>query len=186
MIRAFIAIELPEDLRREISSLQAKLRSTGADVKWVEPSNLHLTLKFLGLIEENQVSALTESLKSPVAGHSSFPMRLEGIGAFPRTTSPRVIWIGVSEGEEPLKKLAADVEGACSKLGFPPEERAFSGHLTIGRVRSNDRLAALVKELQTVEFHSGAPMTVDRLILFQSTLSPKGPTYTPLAEFPLG
>ena len=186
MIRAFIAIELPENLRREIASLQEKLRSTGADVKWVEPSNLHLTLKFLGNVEEAQASALIEALKSPVESYSAFPMRLEGIGAFPGTTSPRVIWVGTSEGGEALKKLAANVEKVCTQLGFPSEERPFSGHLTVGRVRSKDRLAALVKELQIVEFQAGARMLADRLILFRSTLFPKGSIYTSLAEFPIG
>ncbi len=185
MIRAFIAVELPQTLRQEVAVLQSDLRATGADVKWVEPKNLHLTLKFLGNMEGNQASALIEALKSPILGHSAFLMRLEGIGAFPRTTSPRVIWIGITEGEEPLKKLSADIEEGCTRLGFPPEERSFSGHLTVGRVRFNDCLAALAKKLQTVEFRSSAPMTVDRLILLQSTLSPKGSIYTPLAEFSL-
>ncbi len=186
MIRAFIAVELPEALRQEVVDLQANLRSSGSDVKWVEVDNLHLTLKFLGNIEEPQFSALKEALAIPAKGFSPFTIYLEGIGAFPRTTSPRVVWIGISQGKEALIELAQAVEKSCSTLGFTPEDRPFSPHLTIGRVRSRDRLASLIKRLQVAEFRGGTPAEVTRLILFQSSLSPHGPTYTPLAEFPLG
>lgn len=186
MIRAFIAVELPESLRQEVASLQADFRSAGADVKWVEPENLHLTLKFLGSVKEDQVPTLQQALTTATQGLHSFTIHLEGIGAFPRTTSPRVIWVGVTEGEKPLVELAQAVERACSGLGFPPEERPFSAHLTIGRVRSRDGLASLIKKLQVAEFRGGTPAPVNHLTLFQSTLSPHGPTYTPLAEIPLG
>ena len=186
MIRAFIAVALPESLRNEVAMLSAHLRSSEADVKWVAAGNLHLTLKFLGDIEENQVGPIEEALSAAVKSHSLFTIQLEGIGAFPRTTSPRVVWIGVGTGKEQLTQLAQCVEKTCIGLGFPEEERAFSPHLTIGRVRSRDRLAQLIKRLQVVEFCGKNPAQIDRLILFQSYLSPQGPTYTPLAEIPLG
>ena len=185
-IRAFIAVELPEALRQEVASFQADLKSAGSDVKWVEAGHLHLTLKFLGNIEEAQVASLKEALAPAVRGISSFTIRLEGIGAFPRTTSPRVIWVGVTEGNEKLVELANAVEQACAGLGFPAEERPFSAHLTIGRVRSPEHLAPLVKKLQLAEFRGETPAEISKLILFQSALSPHGPTYTPLAEIPLG
>lgn len=186
MIRAFIAVELPEALQQEVAGLQAAFRSAGADVKWVEPQNLHLTLKFLGDIEEKQVAELKEALGPAISGEKSFSIELEGIGAFPTTRSPRVVWVGVSLGKEQLVKCAQVVEEACQRLGFPKEERPFSTHLTIGRVRSRDRLAPFVKKLQVTEFRASTPAQVTRLILFQSILSSHGPTYTPLAETPLG
>lgn len=173
MIRAFIAVELPEPLRREVAAFQSELKSSGSDVKWVEMENLHLTLKFLGDIEETQVA----SLKDGFAGlHlSPFKIHLEGIGAFPKTTTPRVIWVGVNEGKEKLVELAQAVE----------KERPFSPHLTIGRVRSQEHLAPLIKQLQTAEFRAKTAAEIGKLTLFQSTLGPRGPVYTPLAEIPL-
>lgn len=185
MIRAFVAVELPGALREEVGRFTGELRSAGADVKWVDPANLHLTLKFLGGVPEEKVPSLTEALQRACAGVSPFTLTLEGIGAFPRTTSPRVIWVGVHEGKEPLAALAGGVEGECSRLGFPAEERPFSAHLTIGRTRSPQGIARLIKKLQVAEFRGGAPTRVERLVLFQSALSAHGPTYTPLAEVPL-
>lgn len=185
MTRAFIAVELPESVRQEVAALQADFKSSSADVKWVEAANLHLTLKFLGDIEEHQVSSLKETLGAALRDLTSFDIHLEGIGAFPKTTFPRVIWVGINQGEKQLVELANRVEQACAGLGFPKEERPFSAHLTIGRVRSKEHLAPFIKKLQLAEFRAGATAPITRVVLFQSTLSPKGPTYTPLAEIPL-
>ncbi|MBI3333844.1 MAG: RNA 2',3'-cyclic phosphodiesterase [Candidatus Omnitrophica bacterium] len=183
-MRAFIAVELPDALRQEVAAFQSELGSSGADVKWVEAGNLHLTLKFLGETGENQVGPLKEGLISAALQLSPFTVSLEGIGAFPSTTNPRVVWVGVAQGKEELIRLAQTVEQSCSRLGFAPEERPFSPHLTIGRLRSRERLAPLIKKLQVAELRGGTSTRVDRLILFQSTLSPQGPTYTPLADIP--
>ena len=186
MIRAFIAVELPRTLQYEVAAFQTEFKKSGADVKWVEPANLHLTLKFLGEIEENRLAPIQEALGNAVGHRPHFTIHLEGIGAFPRTTSPRVIWVGVHEGGQELVALVQAVEQAASGVGFPPEERPFEPHLTIGRVRSPGGLAGLIKKLQVAEFRATSSAPVTRLTLFQSLLSPKGPTYSPLAEVPLG
>ncbi len=185
MIRAFIAVELPEALREAVAAFQGELKSAGADVKWVEPANLHFTLKFLGNIREDQVPSLIGTLERACAGAGAFTLSLEGLGAFPRTTAPRVIWVGVREGKEPLEKLAGGIEAECGRLGFPEEERPFSAHLTIGRTRSPQGIARLIKKLQVAEFPGTPPASIERVVLFQSTLGPQGPAYTPLAEVPL-
>ncbi len=184
-MRAFIAVELPDFLRREVAALQADFQSSGADVAWVKQENLHLTLKFLGDIQEKQVAPLKEAIGAAIGGCTPFDIRLEGIGAFPKTTFPRVIWVGVNQGEKQLAELANRVEEACAGLGFPKEERPFSPHLTIGRVRSKDRLAQLIKQFQVAEFLASAPASVNRLVLFRSTLSASGSVYAALAEIPL-
>ena len=186
MIRAFLAMQLPETLRQEVAHLQSELKTHDADVKWIPVQNLHLTLKFLGNIEENQAAPLTETLKALTSSLSPFTFSLEGIGAFPKTTSPRVVWVGVTEGKEALEELAQGIEEACGKHGFPKEDRAFSPHLTIGRVRSRHGVAGLIKKLQVAEFKGGAPAQATQVVLLQSNLSPKGPIYTPLSEIPLG
>lgn len=185
MIRAFLAVELPESLRQEVAAFQSQLKTARGDVKWVELDNLHLTLKFLGNIEESQLPSLKETLAAGVREIPPFAVHLEGIGAFPGTMNPRVIWVGASEGKESLIELAQAAERTCSDLGFTPEDRPFSAHLTIGRVRSRERLAPLIKKLQAAEFRGSVPAPVEKIVLFQSTLSPRGPTYTPLGEIPL-
>ncbi len=185
-MRAFIAAHLTDSLRREIALCQAEFKGTGADVKWVDPDNLHLTLKFLGEIAEDRVSTLLETLKLALLPLSPFAISIEGIGAFPRTTSPRVVWLGVHQGAEELIKLAEKAEQACEKLGFAKEERPFAPHLTIGRVRSRDQLAPLIKRLQVAEFRGSETVPVNQISLFESVLSSKGPLYTLRAEITLG
>ena len=182
-MRLFIAVDLPASVRQEVAAFQQDLKNSGADVKWVEMDNLHLTLKFLGDTKESRAGELKQTLGAAVKGKSPFEIHLEGIGAFPKTTSPRVIWVGVNLGEKQLVDLAHNIEEGCLTLGFPKEERPLSAHLTIGRVRSNNHLAPLIKKLQTAEFRASCPAPINRLILYQSTLSPHGPVYTPLAEF---
>lgn len=184
MIRAFIAVELPEELRREVAAFEAELKRAGADVKWVEAANLHLTLKFLGNVTEEQIASLKEPLAQACRPLSRFTLTLEGIGAFPKTTYPRVLWVGVNEGKERLIELAQQVEEACSKLGFAAEERPFAAHLTIGRVRSQEGIGRLVRQLQLAEFRGKTMTPVSRVTLFQSTLGSGGPAYAPLAEVP--
>jgi 2'-5' RNA ligase len=167
-----------------VGAFEGELKRSGADVKWVEPANLHLTLKFLGNIAEEQVPSLISSLQQACGGLSAFTFSLEGIGAFPRTTSPRVIWVGVHEGKEALAGLAQRVEETCAALGFPAEERPFSAHLTIGRTRSPQGIARLIKQLQVAEFRGKTQAEAGQIVLFQSALSPHGPTYIPLAEIP--
>jgi len=186
MIRAFIAVDLTDSVRERVSALQERLRSSRADVSWVAPANLHLTLKFLGNIEEDPIGSLKEALGSAAKELKPFSIRLEGIGAFPKTTSPRVLWVGVEAGKEELIGLGHAIHKACCSIGFPEEERPFSPHLTIGRVRSHQETASLIQKLQTAEFSSSEPIPVKEVVLFRSDLSPKGPTYSPLAVLPLG
>lgn len=198
-MRLFIAVKLTEQLRQEVATLQKELRSTGGDVKWVEPENLHLTLKFLGEVSEDRLPPLKAALQQATLHLSPFTVSLEGVGAFPRLEHPRVLWVGVNTGKEPLIQLAQKVEQACSPFILPApartiggsgslskEDRPFSAHLTIGRARSSERLAQLVKKLQGIEFKGQTVAPVGQITLFQSTLSPKGPIYTCLAEIPLG
>jgi len=182
----FVAVEISEAARGEVARLQETLRAAGADVKWVEPKNLHLTLKFLGEISEKQARELEEGLRGAAGGISPFDFSLEGVGAFPNISRPQVVWVGVSSGKEKLAELAGAVENCCAGLGFPAEERPFSSHLTIGRVRSGKRPAGLTKKLQQATFRAEETARAQEVVLFQSTLSPRGSLYAPLARFHLG
>jgi 2'-5' RNA ligase len=185
-MRAFLAVCLPEEVQQEIAACTAQLKSAGADVKWVHAANVHLTVKFLGEIEETHVGQLQQALAEIAPAIAPFHLRVEGIGAFPRTTAPQIIWLGISDGEKELAELVRRVEETCVGLGFGKEMRGFSPHLTIGRVKSREQLAPLIKRLQVAEFRTAGTALVDKLHLFQSVLSPKGPAYLPLAEIPLG
>lgn len=186
-LRLFIAIPLPEAVQREFAVIQERLRRSlrsQADVKWVEPEHIHLTLKFLGHVEEDAVTPLEQTLDRLASEGGPFTLHCAGVGAFPSARSPRVIWVGVDQGGEEAARLAARVDEALEPLGFAPEERAFTPHLTLGRVRSSSRLTSLVKLLEAESFSSGMPFAADRVVLFQSTLTPQGPVYTALHTSP--
>ena len=185
-MRAFIAVPVPDEARAALAVLQQELAASRADVKWVEPSQLHLTLKFLGEISEAQRDALKTALAQIGQEEPAFAMRLEAVGAFPTVAAPRVVWVGVEEGREPLARIAARLNEEGARLGITPEARAFSAHLTLGRVRSPTRRAALVERLRAVYWEPSAPWRVTTLRLYQSVLSSSGPAYTVLSEVPLG
>jgi len=185
-IRTFVAVELDTAARRAVEQVLERLRVTGADVRWVPPESLHLTLKFLGNMSVQRVSevevALTESLSGQVRG---FEFSLAGVGTFPSPASPRVVWVGVAAGAEELAVLADRVERTLEPLGFPREKRPFRPHLTLGRCRSTRGLDGLKRAIAAESSFSGPLVRVRRVVLFSSDLRPTGAVYRPLATFPL-
>lgn len=185
-MRTFIAIPFIEQAYQELAQLQDKLCKSNADVKWVEPANIHLTLKFLGEIDDEQVVKIKTSLDEIVKNHRPFNIHLAKIGAFPKLSYPRVVWVAIDEGCQECKTLAKSIEEAMEKLGFKKEERPFSPHLTLGRVRSAKNKPQLIAAIEKEkDFAAQNKVSVGKIILFQSTLTPKGSIYTPLKEFPL-
>jgi 2'-5' RNA ligase len=185
-MRTFIAIPLDDKTHNELAGLQAVLRSSAADVKWTQPSNIHLTLKFLGEIDDKKTKEISSALGLIAKTQKSFHLHLATIGAFPKPSFPRVIWVGIDEGANECMRLQALVEDSMERLGFAKEERTFSAHLTLGRVRSpknKDRLIEIIEKEKG--FCSSGKVLVGKIILFKSTLTSEGPIYTPLEEFPL-
>jgi 2'-5' RNA ligase len=163
--------------------LLKRLRQTNAAVKWVEPENLHLTLKFLGEVPEEQIEAIVEALRAIAQATAPFPFTVKGVGGFPDLRRPRVLWVGV-EPTPPLMRLQQIVEQAMERLGFPPEERAYHPHITLGRVKAMaglEKVRAVLSEYASVTFGS---VPAKHLTLFRSDLSREGPTYTPIALLP--
>ena len=184
-MRAFIAIEIPEDIRCTLAKLQDELKASGADVKWVEPRNIHLTLKFLGDIDENLQEKIGAELSALAAENQNYQAAIGLCGAFPNMDYPRVIWVGITDGDAQTKKIARDLEERLSKLGLAKDERAFASHITIGRVRSPSKRKNLTRALadQAQNLATLKPLfNVSKLTLFKSTLSSKGPTYEPQKE----
>lgn len=180
-MRAFIAMELSEGIRRSLTEVIEDLKSGGADVRWVKPEGIHLTLKFLGDIGENMVDSLSERIEHAAGGFAPFSLRVAGTGVFPASGRPRVIWAGI---EEPgtLGILQRAVESELQPLGFPSEKRPFHPHLTLGRVRSASRLSPLLDRLNRQRDRLFGEMTVGGVVLFRSTLLPTGAVYHRLKE----
>ena len=164
----------------------SKLQATGANVRWVKPEHLHLTLKFLGDVDLRDIPEVCAAMKRAAAHTPPFTLRMVGAGAFPRPSQPRTVWIGADEGTEEIAVLHERIEIALAELGFRREHRRFRPHLTIGRVRSADRgieeLASLLAENH--DFVAGV-VDVDEVVAFSSELERGGPVHEPLATAPL-
>jgi len=184
-MRTFIAITLPKEIGDSLSRLQEQLKTSGADVKWVNPQNIHLTLKFLGEIDDKKLDKVNQILDDVIKDKNNFYIRLSSIGAFPKINFPRVIWIGIDKGDMETKQIAKVLEERVAKTGIPSESRPFSSHITLGRVRSSLNRERLVKNLDNLVHNFGEEnleFLVDRITLFKSTLTPKGPIYEVLKE----
>ena len=183
-MRLFIAIELPQEIREELARIQSHLKYSAADVKWVEKENIHLTLKFLGEVQEEKIEKIRSVLDGIAGGARPFKLSLKDIGAFPKIEYPRVIWVGLDKGTAESEGLAAKLDEELSKIGFEKEARPFSVHLTIGRVRSSKNKDALKKTIASYSLQPAppAPQEVNSIILFKSTLTQKGPIYSKLHE----
>ena len=192
-MRAFIAIELDQNIKEKISAIQKKLKQTEADVKWVKPENIHLTLKFLGDIDEKKAEKIKNILKNLAGDRQTFDMAISELGAFPKLRFPRVIWIGIKEGADDALKITSILDDKLVSIGFAKEKRGFSAHITIGRVRSNKNRLRLIeavnkfnetnqKEFTPLEkdFLTEFTQTVKNITLFKSTLTPQGPIYEAL------
>jgi 2'-5' RNA ligase len=176
-IRSFISVDITDQvLLDKIVKIQQALLETGADLKLVEPENLHLTLRFLGEIPKPTLELVREELKS--LRFNQFKLNLQGTGAFPNLRRINVVWIGIKEGEENLKEIAKKVESMLKKLGFPPDPKGFSPHLTIARVRTGKNKDRLVSFIEKFRDYEVGWTTVDSVRLKKSTLTPKGPIYT--------
>jgi 2'-5' RNA ligase len=183
--RIFIAAEIDDAVRQRVVVLQRGLALIAPGVKWVEPPNLHLTVLFLGEVEDRDLHALHRAVTKACAKHAPFALRLGGIGAFPTPRRPKTLWAGVTEGAAELQALHAAIEDPLLDLGgYRQEERAYTPHLTLGRVTDEDAtpLAAEIPKQQT---WSGGQCEVAELTIFTSELRKSGPEYTVVGRAPL-
>ncbi|MDH4231236.1 MAG: RNA 2',3'-cyclic phosphodiesterase [Nitrospirota bacterium] len=184
-LRCFIAIEIPEGIRGHLSDIANILMKSGADVKWVSPENIHLTLQFLGITEEALIPKIKEALDKILAPYLPFYIKILDVGCFPDGRRPRVVWLGVEESQ-PLRNLYKDIADAMEKLGYKKEEREFTPHVTIGRVKSNRNILALARKLEEVRSVRFSDFEVRNITLMKSELKPSGAKYYSLAEIPFG
>jgi len=180
--RGFIAIDIPTN--KKLLEMENEINNSGADLKLVEPENIHVTIKFLGDTDEEKIDEIEEIIKNSAKDFKPFNIKLKGSGVFPNKNYMKVIWIGL-ENAESIGEIAKKIDKQLQSLGFEPEKRGFSAHLTIARVKSprnKEKLIQIIEKYQDVEF---ATIDVNSVKLKKSDLTPKGPIYTNLREVKL-
>lgn len=180
-IRTFIAVNLTDELRAQAAAIQQELRAAAPSVKWVDPASMHFTLKFLGAVDAGLMDQVIAANAAAVDGQAEFELTLHGAGAFPRPGSARVVWVGVTAGAEQMAELARRIEEAMTPLGFPPEKRPFSAHMTLGRVKvpPGPGLREAIERLREAPVGT---MLATSVAVMKSDLTPQGAIYTRLAE----
>jgi len=181
MIRSFIAFDLNnESVLQRFREVQDRLVQTGADLKMVEPRNIHITMRFLGDIKPAMVDPIHDAMKK--VSFAAFNCEIHGLGAFPDLRYARVIWAGIREGADELKSVFTQLEPNLRQLGFRPDPKGFSPHLTLARVKTGRNKAELARCVQDLADYDFGAVRADCLRLKRSVLTPKGPVYSTLRE----
>ena len=182
-IRTFVAVKMNSAVRDCAAELIDQLREAPVDVKWVEPENMHLTLKFLGEVDSREVHEVCRAVEQAADGVAPFELEVRGAGAFPNVRRPRTLWLGAGQGGQELAVLAERVESELHRLGYRREARRFHAHLTVGRVRrGGPGIAQLGQLLQEYADFEIGRTPVSEVVVFSSTLDRTGPTYEPLGR----
>lgn len=186
-LRTFIAVDIGKTIRDRAVALQEKLALASSAVKWVEPNNLHVTLLFLGEVDNREVPAVCRVVAEQTAKQPVFRLSIEGVGCFPSPRRPRVVWIGVGEGTQELCALHDGLEAPLLDLGcYRREERKYTPHITLGRVRGDGPIDKLGPELAHRASWRGGQIPVSEILVMSSELTPRGPLYTVLSRAKLG
>jgi len=184
-MRAFIAIELPANIKDTVSKIQDRLKTNLPKVSWVKPNNLHLTLKFLGEVSSQQLDDINQITAETVKTITGFEIKLDSLGAFPNPAFARIIWIGSQQLPKPLEQIVEQLETRLAGLGIPKEERPFRAHITIGRIKHHLNPSDLEKAIAQIKndlVNQNLEFNTRGITLFESTLGKGGPTYTALKE----
>ncbi|MBI4726532.1 RNA 2',3'-cyclic phosphodiesterase [candidate division TA06 bacterium] len=184
LIRCFIALELPQPVQKHLAGIISRLKDPATDIKWVDPQNTHLTLKFLGEITSERLKRARETLVQQDGRHGSIRCRTGQIGVFPGWSRPHVLWLGFNKGALEISTLQNMLENNLAENGYEKETKKFTPHLTLGRVRSSSNMGKLTERINTapleeIEFSFG------ELALIKSTLTLSGPIYQPLEKIEL-
>lgn len=185
-IRTFVAVPLPDTLRKRAVQVAGELAAIAPGVKWVEPHSLHWTLQFLGPVEERETPEICAAVAEGVLAIGPFDLQILGAGAFPALDRPRTLWLGVGEGLEEMIALQSAVEKSLEPLGFRGEARRYKPHLTIGRPGRGEPPRQLAAQLAALSDFDGGTMLVDEVVVYSSELTREGPVYEPLGFAPLG
>jgi 2'-5' RNA ligase len=186
-LRTFIAVDIGKPIRDRAVALQEKLAQTSSAVKWVEPENLHVTLLFLGEVDDREVPTICRVVAEQTQRHPAFSLSIERVGCFPNARRPRILWIGVGQGTQELCALHDGLEPPLLDLGcYRREERKYTPHITLGRVKSERPADQLAAALATHAGWQGGQTIVNEILVMSSKLTPQGPIYTVLSRAKLG
>ena len=186
-VRAFLAIELPPDIKDLIEDIKERLMPALKGIRWARPEGMHLTLKFFGDVSQGDVACISEVVEKNVIDIAPMELNAGLPGGFPSLKRPRVLWLDIGGDTQRLEALQAEIEGDLKECGFPGEKRAFKPHLTLGRARSRGGIISGSEDVITKTWEPGTHrFDVRELILFESELKPGGAVYTRLATFPVG
>ena len=183
-MRTFIAIEIPTEVKSALAALQTELRRAGADVSWTKPENIHLTLNFLGEVDERRIGEVENVCVASAAEFQPFTLSLNDTGVFPNVRQPRVLWVGLAGEIGKTSEMRKRLDDGLALLGFEREEKDFRPHLTIGRVKSNRKIRELLALAGACQVPA-SPFVVTEIVLMKSELHPAGARYTPVARVPL-
>lgn len=179
LVRCFVAADLPEEVRAQLGDLGQRLRARGLNLRWVAPSSMHLTLKFLGEVSPEMFSAVSRGLDEGFDVPCPIRLALSGVGAFPSARRARVVWAGMEGDVAALARVALTLDARAERAGIPREARPFSPHLTLGRARAPSGALDVQKILEREAAFRGSAFEVRSLVLYESQLRPGGPIYTP-------
>ncbi len=186
LVRLFVAVEIADKSAYQIDKLIAQLAATGADVKWVESGLFHITLKFLGDVDQTEIVSVCREIQKAVAKTDPFEIRALGAGAFPKIELPRTIWLGIDKGQEEITALFNAVEQASIKMGFVRENKPFVPHITLGRIRKpNAALKDLSEKIADFPRYDAGKSFISKVVVMASELTKRGPVYSVLAVCPL-
>jgi RNA 2',3'-cyclic 3'-phosphodiesterase len=184
MLRLFIAIPSPPSVLPSLAEVRDALRDSRADVKWESTEKLHCTVKFLGDTNDDLVQSITNSLTQIGSTTHPFSIRYTGLGCFPGRRDPRIIWAGIEDSTEQLKRLFEQIDDAMSRFGFERERRTFHPHVTLGRVKGTRHVPELLDTMETINFDH-PPVMIQEMELVKSTLKPSGSEYSRVARVEL-
>jgi RNA 2',3'-cyclic 3'-phosphodiesterase len=179
-VRLFIALLLPNAIKKDLEAIVSDLKPRVSGVRWVAAKNMHLTLKFMGETQEEKVGPISQLLEKVASGRKPLTVTLDRIGGFPNLKTPRVVWVGLN-GVEPAAEMAGLLNRLLKPLGFEPEKRPFSAHLTLGRIKLPIDASPLATYAEQLKLPTGS-VILDRIALVKSTLTPGGPIYENLEQ----
>ncbi len=185
-IRSFLAFELPSNIMAEVKRIYGEVRKTGLEAGWVRPENIHLTVIFMGDVNEKEIDAIISSIDPIAPKYKPFDISLGRMGLFPGIKRPRTIWLGLNGDIGGIASLKSELEKPLESFGIEPEKRAFRPHLTLGRFRKPVNKPDILKKVMDDYANiSGPTGMLDRLVLFKSELKPGGSVYTQIHSWPL-
>lgn len=184
LIRTFLAIDLPEEIKVQIENIQSRLKASIKGIRWTRPEGIHLTLKFFGNISENKIADISSVVEKNTVDIRPISLKVSTLGAFPNLKRPRVLWLGIGGSVEKLSDLQKEIEKDLESIGFQTENRAFRAHLTLGRIKSPKNVKGLSEIIKNEEIYDAGSFCAGGLTLLKSDLTPQGAIYTKLAYFP--